>query len=328
MTSRNSALSPPKRQPGDDDAPDGHAAAAVDVGVGEEPVGHGVGEGEGGQGQVEVAQPDGGQGDQGPDRGADHGGGHQPEHRAAAGDLAHDEGADAHEGELAQRDLARVAGEQDQGQADDAQGHHHAAQGEEGGALERRCCRRPRRPRWPRRRRPTPATRDSLPPATRGARMVVSRPTARSRTEGRVTRAMNRNDHGQGQGDVRHQALGEMGQDVVDDVVLGQADADGGDEGDRDVLQPADDGRGVAVDHQQGHGLDADPGGLGRGQEHAGQGGHHEPEDPSVLAHPVGRHAGHGQQLGVVDHGPQGAPRCGSSRRAAAGRWPRPWPPR
>ena len=41
-----------------------------------------------------------------------------------------------------------------------------------------------------------PATNDSFPPATRGARMVVRRPTARSRTDGRVTRAMNRNTMG------------------------------------------------------------------------------------------------------------------------------------
>lgn len=41
-----------------------------------------------------------------------------------------------------------------------------------------------------------PATSDSLPSATRGARMVVRRPTARSRTEGSVTRAMNKNAMG------------------------------------------------------------------------------------------------------------------------------------
>ena len=53
----------------------------------------------------------------------------RPSTEPPAGHLAHDEGADAHEGELAQRDLARVAGQQDQGQADDAQAHHHAARG-------------------------------------------------------------------------------------------------------------------------------------------------------------------------------------------------------
>ncbi len=41
-----------------------------------------------------------------------------------------------------------------------------------------------------------PATSDSPAPATRGARTVVRRPTARSRTEGRVTKAMNRNTIG------------------------------------------------------------------------------------------------------------------------------------
>ncbi len=37
-----------------------------------------------------------------------------------------------------------------------------------------------------------PATSDSVPLGTRGARMVVSRPTARNRTEGSMTRAMNK----------------------------------------------------------------------------------------------------------------------------------------
>ena len=52
----------------------------------------------------------------------------RPEQRAPAGHLAHDEGADAHEGELAERHLTRVAGQQHQRQADDAEGHHHAAE--------------------------------------------------------------------------------------------------------------------------------------------------------------------------------------------------------
>ena len=110
-----------------------------------------------------------GQGDEGPDAGADHGGGQQAEERAAAGDLAHDEGPDAHEGELAQRDLARVAGEQDQGQADDPEGHHHRRPGvsrvvplttvlsnDHGGHAR------------PATKKAAPATSDSLPPATRG----------------------------------------------------------------------------------------------------------------------------------------------------------------
>ena len=66
VTSRNSALSLPKDTPGMHDATDAHATAAVDVGVGEEPVGHGVGEGEGGQGQVEIAEADGGKSDESP----------------------------------------------------------------------------------------------------------------------------------------------------------------------------------------------------------------------------------------------------------------------
>ena len=90
-------------------------------------------------------------------------------------------------------------------------------------------------------------------------------------------------------------------------------------EGHRDVLEPPHDGGGVAVDHQQGHGLDADPGGLGRGQQHPGQRCHHEAEDPSVLAHPVGRHAGHGQQFGVVDHGPEGVAGAGGVEEGPQG---------
>ena len=39
---------------------------------------------------------------------------------------------------------------------------------------------------------PAPATTDSPRPATRGTRVVVSRPTARSRTDGSATRAMKR----------------------------------------------------------------------------------------------------------------------------------------
>ena len=41
-------------------------------------------------------------------------------------------------------------------------------------------------------RKTAPATSDSRPPATRGTRVAVSRPTARSRTDGSATRAMNR----------------------------------------------------------------------------------------------------------------------------------------
>ena len=38
----------------------------------------------------------------------------------------------------------------------------------------------------------TPAMSDSRPPATLGVRTLVRRPTARSRTDGSVTRAMNK----------------------------------------------------------------------------------------------------------------------------------------
>ena len=42
----------------------------------------------------------------------------------------------------------------------------------------------------------TPPITDSRPPATRGIRMVLNRPTARSRTEGMATRAMNKKTMG------------------------------------------------------------------------------------------------------------------------------------
>ncbi len=45
-------------------------------------------------------------------------------------------------------------------------------------------------------RKTMPATSDWRPLATRGGRNVVSRPTARMRTEGRVTRAMKRKTMG------------------------------------------------------------------------------------------------------------------------------------
>ena len=113
---------PAEGEPRQHDAADDDAAGAVDVGVGEEPVGHRIGEGEGRECQVEIAQPDGGKGDEGADHRADGGRGEQAEQRASSGDLAHHERADSHEGELAEGDLARVAGDEHEGEPDDARG--------------------------------------------------------------------------------------------------------------------------------------------------------------------------------------------------------------
>src|SRR5580704_13962361 len=104
----------PERDSGHNDAPDAQTSTAVDVAVGKETSGNGRSEGERGQGQIEIAKPNGGQGDERPHRRAHQGGGQQPEQRAAAGDLPHHECADAHERELAQRNLTRVAGQQHQ----------------------------------------------------------------------------------------------------------------------------------------------------------------------------------------------------------------------
>ena len=134
------------------------------------------------------------------------------------------------------------------------EGHDQAAQVEQRGAVELRCLAKTTTTTTATTRKAAPAMSDSLPLATRGARTVVSRPTARSRTDGSMTRAMKRKTIGSALVDVGLQLCGQVGQDVVDDVVLGQPDDDGGDERHRDVLEAADHGGGVAVDHQQGHG--------------------------------------------------------------------------
>ena len=58
-----------------------------------------------------------------------------------------------------------------------------------------------------------PAASDSQPPATRGARAVEIRPTARRRTEGSATRAMKRKIIGRADGEVgaRRPAAGAVG---------------------------------------------------------------------------------------------------------------------
>ena len=78
-------------------------------------------EGGGGQRQVEAAQPQGGQGHEGADRGADDHRQHQAPQGAVAAELAHHDRADAGEGHGGQRDLAGPAGERDERQHDDAE---------------------------------------------------------------------------------------------------------------------------------------------------------------------------------------------------------------
>ena len=87
-------------------------------------------------------------------------------------------------------------------------------------------------------------------------------------------------------------------------VGLRQAQHDRADEGEREVLQLAEHGRGVGAHHEQGEVVVVEP---DRGdQQDAGQRCQGEADGPGHARQPAGARAVQGQQVGVVDDGPHG----------------------
>ena len=119
-------------------------------------------------------------------------------------------------------------------------------------------------------------------------------------------------------GQDRGQAGVDVARQVADAVLRDQTEGDGADERHRQAAQAPDHGGGEAVQGEQGE-LVRRQAGLPdhRGQEHAGQGGQHEAEDPAGLGHAVRLGPGHGHQLGVVDHGADGDAEADPSQEEA-----------
>lgn len=82
-----------------------------------------MGEGECAEGEVEPLQADGGEGGDGSGDAGDQGGEDVTQRRVATEELAHGERAETNETHLGERDLAGVAGEQDERQHDEPEDH-------------------------------------------------------------------------------------------------------------------------------------------------------------------------------------------------------------